>query len=126
MTSILYVDDDADDQEIFCEAVKSINPKIACLVAGDGMEALSLLEELVIKPDFIFLDLNMPVFNGKQFLQHLRKNHRYDDIHVIMYSTTANPTEAMECMKLGAIDFIVKPSSFKEVYDKLRRVIPAL
>jgi CheY-like chemotaxis protein len=126
MTSILYVDDDIDDQDIFCEAVRSINPKVACLVANDGHHALELLNELLIMPDYIFLDLNMPMFNGLQLLQELRTSSKFADVQVIMYSTSTNPKDASECLKLGAIDFIVKPSTFKEVYDKLRRVIPAL
>ena len=123
MTSILYVDDDVDDQDIFCEAMKSINPHIICHVANDGLQALQLLEELIFLPDYIFLDLNMPLFNGKDFLIELRRTKKLKDIHVIMYSTSTNPKDASDCKKLGAIDFIVKPSTFKEVHDNLTKFI---
>ena len=121
--SILYVDDDIDDQDIFCEAVKSINPQIVCHVAKDGLQALKLLDELVLLPEYIFLDLNMPLFNGKDFLIELRRSRKLKDIHVVMYSTSRNPKDATDCKKLGAIDFIVKPSTFKEVYDHLNKFI---
>lgn len=124
MTSILYVDDDIDDQDIFCEAIKSINPKIVCHVANDGIHALKILDELIFLPDFIFLDLNMPLFNGKDFLIELRRSKKLRDISVIMYSTSVNPKDAADCKKLGAIDFIVKPTTFKEVYDNLSKFIP--
>jgi CheY-like chemotaxis protein len=125
MDSILYVDDDLDDQDIFCEAIKSINPKIVCHVANDGIQALQLLEELVILPEIIFLDLNMPLFNGKEFLIELRRSKKFKDINVIMYSTSTNPKDAADCKKLGAIDFIVKPTTFKQVYDNLQKFISA-
>jgi CheY-like chemotaxis protein len=125
MDSILYVDDDIDDQDIFCEAVKSINPRIVCYVANDGLKALQLLDELLLMPEFIFLDLNMPLFNGKDFLIELRRSKKFKDINVIMYSTSTNPKDASDCKKLGAIDFIVKPTTFKEVYDNLQRFIIA-
>jgi CheY-like chemotaxis protein len=125
MDSILYVDDDVDDQDIFCEAIRSINPRIVCHLAKDGIQALQLLEELVLLPDFIFLDLNMPLFNGKEFLIELRRSKKFRDISVVMYSTSTNPKDAADCKKLGAIDFIIKPTTFKEVYDNLQRFIIA-
>jgi CheY-like chemotaxis protein len=121
--SILYVDDDIDDQDIFCEAVRSINPRIVCHVAKDGLEALKLLEELVPLPDYIFLDLNMPLFNGKEFLIELRRSRKLKHIQVVMYSTSRNPKDAADCKKLGAMDFIIKPSTFREVYDHLNKFI---
>jgi len=121
--SILYVDDDIDDQDIFCEAIKLIDPRIVCHVAKDGLQALNLLNELVLLPEFIFLDLNMPLFNGKEFLIELRRSRKFRDIHVVMYSTSKNPKDEVDCKKLGAIDFIVKPSTFKEVHHHLNRFI---
>src|SRR5688572_18193121 len=123
MMSILYVDDDIDDQDIFCEAVRSINPGIVCYVAKDGLQALQLLDELVLLPEYIFLDLNMPLFNGKDFLIELRRSRKLRDIHVVMYSTSRNPKDASDCKKLGAIDFIIKPSTFKEAHDNLHKFI---
>jgi DNA-binding response OmpR family regulator len=126
MRSILYVDDDLDDQDIFCEAIRSINPRIVCMVANDGKHALQLLNDMIIMPEYIFLDLNMPLFNGKELLQELRKTQKFSGVHVIMYSTSTNPKDAAECLKLGAHDFIVKPSTFREVYENLKRVIPPM
>src|SRR5688572_30884496 len=67
--TILYIDDDADDREIFMEAVKTISPEIVCYEACDGVEGLVTLHSLVIPPDVIFLDVNMPRMNGKQSLR---------------------------------------------------------
>ena len=58
---VLNVDDDQEDREFFCDALKEIDASIVCLVAESGMEALSLLQSHMPLPDYIFLDINMPM-----------------------------------------------------------------
>lgn len=72
MNCVLYVDDDQDDQEVFLEAVKSINASLPCYVASDANAALETLDKMSERPDYIFLDLNMPKLDGKEFLRCLR------------------------------------------------------
>ena len=71
--TIMIVDDDPDDVQLFCEAVAEIDPLYNCLVAYNGEEALKLLQNTNTTPDFIFLDLNMPRMNGKQCLAQFKK-----------------------------------------------------
>ena len=112
---VLNVDDDQEDREFFCDALKEIDPSITCLVAESGTQALSLLQGHMPLPDFIFLDINMPMMDGKQCLKKLKSVPELEPIPVIMYSTSTNTREIRESYKLGAVDFLIKPSS----YDKL-------
>ena len=65
MANVLIVDDDEDDRDLFCIAVHELEPKINCILARNGEEALQGLHlEKFPKPDLIFLDLNMPRLNG--------------------------------------------------------------
>lgn len=121
--SILYIDDDEEDREIFKEAIEEIDPGIICNVVADGKQGLRTLEELVVVPDYIFVDVNMPIMNGKQFLKELKKTVRLRSIPVIMYSTTSQPSEIQEFTRLGAQNFLVKPPSFKLVCEALAGVI---
>lgn len=123
MNSIMYVDDDEDDRLIFCEVVKSINPQVICHVATDGVHALEMLNELIVYPDYIFLDMNMPRLSGTGFLKELRKTDHLKDIAVVMYSTSKTAKDAQLCKKFGVVDFLVKPSNLQGVYDQLRKVI---
>ena len=67
--TFFIVDDDVDDQELFMEAVNEVDKTITCISASNCEEALdSLKSGKVVLPDIIFLDLNMPRLNGKQFL----------------------------------------------------------
>jgi CheY-like chemotaxis protein len=121
---VLIIDDDTEDRELFLEGLKEIDPNIKGLSAKDGREALHLLEnELVILPNFIFLDINMPVMNGKECLIQLKKNKRLKIIPVIMYSTTSDTNEIKEFYALGAHDFLIKPSNFRNLVEALESIV---
>jgi CheY-like chemotaxis protein len=121
--NILYIDDDAEDRELFKEALYEVDPAIVCYLADDGAKGLNTLEELVMVPDLIFVDVNMPIMNGKQFLKTVKNTIRLRTIPVIMYSTTSQPREMNEYFQLGARDFLVKPSSFSDVCETLKKAI---
>lgn len=119
---VLNVDDDQEDREFFCDALREIDPAITSLVANSGMEALSLLESLTVLPDFIFLDINMPMMDGKQCLKILKAVPEFRSIPVIMYSTSTDTREIRECYKLGAVDFLIKPHSFQKLVNDLNSI----
>ena len=86
---ILVVDDDPDDIELFLEAVGEVDNTIECMTAENGEEALRLLKSKTSqRPDFIFLDLNMPRLNGKQLLAYLKNKTAFSDIPVSILTTS--------------------------------------
>src|SRR5690349_5781419 len=107
--TILLVDDDVDDHEFFGIALSRINNKIALLKAENGQQALSLLEEIEKLPDFVFLDLNMPAVDGKQFLRLIKNHPRFTELHIVMYTTSSNEDDVKETLQLGAKQYITKP-----------------
>ncbi len=121
---IMIVDDDAEDCELFHEAINEIDPEIKCWTAKDGKAAINLLtRELVILPDYIFLDINMPIMNGRETLGELKKNSRLRDIPVIMYSTTSDTKEIKSFYSLGAHDFLIKPNNFNKLVEALSSIV---
>ena len=119
---ILNVDDDQEDRDFFCEALREIDPAITCLIAASGMEALALLENQATLPDYIFLDINMPMMDGKQCLKVLKTLPRFQSIPVIMYSTSTDTREIKECYSLGAEDFLIKPHSYEKLVNDLASI----
>ena len=119
---LLVVDDDKEDRALFCEAAAGIDTDMKFLIAEDGAQALQLLEQTAVLPDYIFLDINMPKMNGKEFLVRAKKDNRIKKIPVVMYSTTSQSKEIEECYKLGAYDFLIKPPSFQKLVDDLRSI----
>lgn len=120
--TVFIIDDDQDDREMFVEVVAEINNSIICITASNGQEALQLLQDQGENPDLIFLDLNMPRMNGKQFLSKLKNMHTYSSIPVIIYSTSKNEADREETKQLGADLFITKPSSLQELKKELEIV----
>jgi CheY-like chemotaxis protein len=120
--TILYVDDDADDRHIFQEAVKSIDARFTCITAQDGLDALSYLSDNKL-PDIIFLDINMPLMDGKTCLGELRGNKHTAHIPVIMFTTSNNPEERSMCENLGANDFVLKPVSYLHMREIIASIL---
>lgn len=108
------IDDDVDDQEIFLSVMEDIAPSIHCVTAMNGQEAIKKLSCEEVKPDVIFLDLNMPLMNGKQFLMARNEMDQLRHIPVIILTTTSDKPSIEETMELGAKDYITKPDKFSE------------
>ena len=114
MANVLIVDDDEDDRDLFCIAVHELEPKINCILARNGEEALQGLQlEKFPKPDLIFLDLNMPRLNGIEFLRELKKDSQLQLIPVVIYTASLQEKDLEEAKELGAEHCFAKPSSFK-------------
>ena len=117
------VDDDPDDQQFLIEALVENDPSCRCFTAPDGQEAITNLADATIPtPDAIFLDLNMPLMNGKECLAALKRTSFLQDIPVIIYSTTSNIREIQEVLEQGASHFLMKKSSFKELREEISSI----
>lgn len=121
--TVLLIDDDQDDQDIFKEAVNTVSPGVHCMVARDGEEGYELLHTLTISPDYIFLDVNMPKMDGKEFLKLIKSDPLYRQIPVIVYTTSKHKSEVGEYFKMGAANFITKPSEFNLLLTYLKSVL---
>ncbi len=122
--TILIVDDDADDRELFAEAVKAADVSAQCIYAINGFNALELLSLTgMTTPDFIFLDLNMPLMDGKECLIHLRRLSGLKDIPVIILSTSFLAEDKTETLKLGASLYFTKPSTFDKLVNTVQFVL---
>jgi CheY-like chemotaxis protein len=117
------VDDDPDDQKFFRMAVSRLEAPVICRFADSGAEALTMLNDhSTFKPDFIFLDINMPVMNGMECLREMRKLQKLQGTPIYMYSTSADEVITNGCITLGATGVIRKIPSvagFKTVLSDI-------
>ena len=120
---IFYADDDHDDRELFADALEEVNPGVKLVMASNGLEIIELLENQKEVPDFIFLDINMPVMSGKECLKKLKKVDRLKSVPVIMCTTTSNKEEFKNLVLLGAADCLIKGISFQAIKDSLRSIL---
>lgn len=124
--TIFLIDDDSDDQEIFALALEEIFRSYTCVTAKNGVEALEKLRSGNVKPDYIFLDLNMPRMNGKQCLAEIRKESVLNKIPVIIYSTSSESHHMEQMITMGASAFVTKPPVIAELIASLRDVFDRL
>jgi CheY-like chemotaxis protein len=120
---ILLVDDDEDDQLIFLSVVKKVRPALNCTTAWNGIDAMNRLSEGNPLPEIVFLDLNMPLMNGHQFLAEAMKDPNLREIPIVVLSTSSHFQTQQKTLELGASHFLTKPSSLAEWELQLRPIL---
>lgn len=119
---ILNVDDDCDDREIFCDAVKAVGPNISCTQVESGISALQFLDQSCLLPDYLFIDINMPKMTGLECVQKIRSVPRFSSIQIVMYSTTFSLNDEILFSEMG-IKSMAKPSKFSDLVGSLKELL---
>lgn len=120
---ILYADDDDDDRHLFSSIIKQIEPSCKILDARDGVEALRILAAPNFQPpEFIFLDINMPLMDGFETLVKIRKDKRYRHTRIVMYSSGVIPS-SMEIYQAINVQFVKKSNNATNALEIIRSVI---
>ncbi len=91
-----------------------------CFEAGTGREGLGVLERLGEIP-LVISDMRMPELDGIGFLEAVRRSH--PDTSVIMLSGMSETTTAVDCLQMGAADFLLKPISMNELQTRVARAL---
>lgn len=120
---LMLVDDDEDDREIFLSVVQSILPDANYTIAANGEDALQKLNQIPSVPHLIFLDLNMPLMNGKQFLMEIKRHENLSSIPVVILSTSSDQATIKDTINLGARDFVTKPDKYSGWEQAIRSVL---
>ena len=120
---LMIVDDDKDDRFFFRRAVKQINADYEVTEAQHGEEALEQLRKADQLPHYIFLDLNMPLMNGKECLAEIKKDEKLKNIPVIIYTTSTYKIDREITNKLGAAYFLTKPTDMNHLPGEIIKAI---
>ncbi|NCI46753.1 response regulator [Sediminibacterium soli] len=107
---ILLIDDDKDEMIILSEALKYAGSGHKCTWAQGVDHALKMLNYL--KPDMIFIDMNMPVKDGIEGIARIRAVHGLKAVPVVLYSNHIEYAAGM-AIEAGADFCIQKPSSLE-------------
>lgn len=75
------------------------------------------------KPDIILLDLMLPMIEGEEVLKYLKSNLLMHNIPIIVVSGINSEAEKVECLNLGADDYISKPFGFYELVSRINAVL---
>jgi two-component system chemotaxis response regulator CheY len=118
---ILIVD---DSQLIHSMYRLVLNKYSGCRIvdAMNGLEALDVLSR-ESNFDLILLDINMPVMNGIQFMEKVKKENIHRQIPIIVISTEGKEEDTLRALKLGAWGYIVKPFKPPTLYELIEKVL---
>ena len=118
MPRIMIVDDAAFMRMMIKENLKKVGFS-DFIEAGNGEEAVTMFMDL--RPDLTLLDITMPVKDGLAALQEIREID--SNAKIVMCSAMGQESMVIEAVKLGALDFIVKPFKPDRLLQTVKNVL---
>jgi len=112
---VLVVDDEDDFRNTLIKRLET--RKVPVTGAAGGDEALALLKEQDF--DVVVLDVKMPGRDGIEILQEMKKLKPH--IEIILLTGHASVESGIQGMRLGAFDYIIKPTPLDELLDKMQQ-----
>ncbi len=126
---LLVVEDSNDDFKMLqrlMQRMDVLNPIYRCT---NGDEALDFLyqsgsykgSDTAPKPSVILLDLNLPGIDGRDVLERLKQDRTFQEIPIVIFTTSSNPKDVEFCYQKGANGYLVKPMNA----DELQKTVQA-
>ncbi|RYZ69273.1 MAG: response regulator [Proteobacteria bacterium] len=115
------IDDDEDELDILMEALSKLRIPCKCTYAQTAEQGLEMLTYL--KPDLVFIDINMPRVGGFECVQKIRAKEGHGDTHIVMYSNGVNEITLAEAQKWGATSCIKKTNSIADLVVAMENLL---
>ena len=126
VSTVILIDDDRDDLEIMKEALQLYDKSLAPISFIYPEEAIRVIaNDLILVPNYIFIDINMPGITGDKCLVELRKHPVLNNSVITMFSTSMPKDVADSLRKAGADFTFEKPNKFDDYQNILRTIISA-
>ena len=106
--SILLIDDDEIERIKFKKVSQKTEFISTFFEAKNGENAITLLKNKPYSFDLIITDLHMPIMNGFELLEKLKKNKKFKNIPVVVMSSSTNHKDLKKCFKLGVSGYFTK------------------
>lgn len=122
---ILLIDDDQDDLMLIKHTIREINDEYVLIEAENGHVAMEYLNASLVTgelPCLIVLDMNMPILNGKEFLEIITKDKIFADIHTVVFTTSTVNDEAEFCKKYN-VEILTKPFKMKVLFEIVKKIL---
>lgn len=116
--NILLVDDENDSRAYMASFIREMGHQVT--EAEDGRQAW----ELICAGDFqlVLSDIRMPGWTGLELLQQIRRHNPAFNCDVVLFTAFSQVQTAVEALRLGAYDYLLKPINIKELVASLERV----
>lgn len=127
--TILLVEDDLGHARLIEKNLRRSNITNRIISISDGQQALDCLfgqgqyaGREPATPLLVLLDLNLPVLDGYQVLQHMKADERTRRIPVIILTTTDDAREVARCYELGCSVYMTKPVDYARFSEAIRKL----
>ncbi len=125
MTDVLYIEDNANEADVFARLMRKKLQPIAYKIANSGTEMLQYLREADEQndclPRLILMDINMNGMNGFDVIRELRSNNRTRLVPIIAFSTSDSPNDVRKAYQLGVNAYLIKPGGYQSTGELLER-----
>ena len=118
--TLFYLDDDEEDLDFFKEVAESLGHKVRGFTEGRIM--LLVLETEIKKPDMIFLDVHMPILNGQEILEIIKKSDTLSKIPIVMVSG-AYPKKLVKHLSDLGVDYMMKKHHVHDYRESLETLL---
>lgn len=122
LSHIVLIDDDVEEKDIFEFALQDLGIAFEFHYFSDPKNFLLFYNESII-PKIAFIDLHMPHYENLDMLLEIKKDLRFQDMEIILYTSGITPAEKTTIAALGFYDVIIKPNDFGEMKSILTKVI---
>ncbi|GAB3764852.1 response regulator [Spirosoma pomorum] len=129
MSDVLYVEDNANDADIFSRLMRKLDRPISYTIIDNGFEALDYLtsqgkyqEQHGSQPKLVLMDLNMPGISGFEVIQQARQTESTRFLPIIAFSTSDNPNDIRAAYEAGINAYVVKPGGYQATASLLGRL----
>lgn len=116
--NILMIDDDLDDQYIYGELFRQVDPSVNIKFLDDAEvffdEYTDNKTTIGFLPNLILLDLNLPKYNGLEIYDFIKNNDWLKKVPVVILTTSSSPIDIDDCRKLGMHSYFIKPMDSNE------------
>jgi two-component system, chemotaxis family, response regulator Rcp1 len=125
--NVLLVEDNEDDIELTLEALEDSKVRMEIHVVSDGISAMAFLHregEYADKPrpELIFLDLNLPLMDGREVLKKIKGDPDLTEIPVVVLTTSEDEGDILKAYQLHASCYISKPVDFFKFTEIVKQI----
>lgn len=127
LAHILLVEDNEGDVLLTLDAFEESKFKTQVSVARNGQEALNFLNQKgefsnAHRPDIILLDINIPIYNGLEVLEKIKRDENLKKIPVIMLTTSSNQKDIENAYKNYCNSYVKKPLEMEEFMEAVLKI----
>ncbi|GJM20995.1 MAG: two-component system response regulator [Planctomycetota bacterium] len=124
---VLLVEDNPGDVRLTREALRESKVRNQLNAVNDGEEAIAFLRRSgrygeAPRPDLILLDLNMPRKNGREVLAELKSDGDFQQIPVIVLTSSDSERDVSECYELNANSYVRKPVGLDQFFEVIAEI----